>query len=200
MPGAVLILLAHPVLERSSVNRRLADAARTVEGVTVHALYETYPTLAIDIRREQALLEKHDVVVFQHPFYWYSAPPLVKQWQDLVLEFGWAYGKGGTKLTGKRTFNAITTGGPESAYHDTGYNRFTMRQLLTPFDQTAHLCRMRFLAPFVVHGALRLETAEQVKPHAEAYQRLLAALRDDTLDLDKAAKAETLNDLVPEET
>lgn len=28
----------------------------------------------------------------QHPFYWYSTPALLKEWQDLVLEHGWAYG------------------------------------------------------------------------------------------------------------
>ena len=51
MAGHVLVLLAHPVLERSRVNRRLADAAAKVAGVTVHDLYEIYPRLAIDARR-----------------------------------------------------------------------------------------------------------------------------------------------------
>ena len=36
----VLILFAHPVLERSRVNRRLLDGVRDLEGVTVHDLYE----------------------------------------------------------------------------------------------------------------------------------------------------------------
>ncbi len=66
----VLVLLAHPVLERSRVNRRLLEAVRDLDAVTVHDLYEVYPTLAIDVRREQRLLVEHDVVVFQHPFYW----------------------------------------------------------------------------------------------------------------------------------
>jgi glutathione-regulated potassium-efflux system ancillary protein KefG len=196
MPRKVLVLLAHPMLERSRVNRYLADAAREVEGVLVHDLYEAYPSLTIDVRREQALLEAHDVIVLQHPFYWYSAPPIVKQWQDLVLEHGWAYGKGGTRLDGKVTFNAVSTGGPANAYQPGGSNRFTLRQLLAPFDQTAHLCRMRYLAPFVVYGALRLETEGDLRPHAEAYRSALLALRDDTLDLEAAAAAPTLNALV----
>ena len=39
----------------------------------------------------------HDVVIFQFPLFWYSTPPILKQWQDIVLEYGWAYGEGGTK-------------------------------------------------------------------------------------------------------
>lgn len=197
MARRVLLLFAHPALERSRVNRRLLDAVRDVPGVTVHDLYETYPSLFLDVKREQALLLEHDAVVFQHPFYWYSAPALVKQWQELVLEYGWAYGRGGTKLTGKLTFNAITTGGPATAYRPEGHNRFTMRTLLSPFDQTAHLCRMTFLAPFVVHGSLRLDTDEDVRPHGALYRRALEAVRDETLDVDAAMKAERLQDVLP---
>jgi glutathione-regulated potassium-efflux system ancillary protein KefG len=152
----ILVLFAHPVLERSRVNRRLLSAVRDVPGVTVHDLYDVYPTLYIDAKREQRLLLDHDVVVFQHPFYWYSTPAILKEWQDLVLEHGWAYGRGGTQLRGKITMNAITTGGPAAAYRRDGYNRFTIRELLAPWDQTAHLCGMRFLAPFAVHATLRV--------------------------------------------
>ena len=190
---SVLVLFAHPVLERSRVNRRLADAVRGLEGVTVHDLYEEYPTLAIDVPREQALLEAHDAVVFQHPFYWYSTPAILKEWQDLVLEHGWAYGENGRELEGKITFNAITTGGPSAAYQSGGANRFTMRELLAPYDQTAHLCRMRFLAPFVVHASLRMTGDADVRPYADEYRRIVEAVRDGTLDVERAAAASLLN-------
>jgi glutathione-regulated potassium-efflux system ancillary protein KefG len=36
----VLILFAHPALEKSRVNCRLADAVRRLDGVTFHDLYE----------------------------------------------------------------------------------------------------------------------------------------------------------------
>ena len=195
MPGRrVLILLAHPVLERSRVNRRLVQAVRGLDGVRVHDLYEVYPTLAIDARREQQLLVEHDVVVFQHPFYWYSMPSILKEWQDLVLEHGWAYGAGGTRLVGKIALHAISTGAPVSAYRREGYNRFSVRELLAPCEQTAHLCGMRFLAPFVVHAALRLATPDELAPHQAAYRRLVEAVREDRLDLERAAAAANLND------
>jgi len=194
MARRILVEFAHPVIERSRVNRRLLDAIRDVDGVTVNDLYEAYPTFAIDVGREQALLAAHDVIVFQHPFYWYSTPALLKEWQDLVLEHGWAYGAGGTQLRGKITVNVITTGGPAQAYQHEGYNRFTMRELLSPWDQTAHLCGMTFLAPFVVHAALRVTGDADVAGYRERYRTLIEALRDDRIDLARAARADNLAD------
>ena len=98
----ILVLFAHPAFERSRVHRRLVDAVAELPGITFHDLYEAYPDFDVDVRREQKLLLEHDLVVLQHPFFWYSTPPLVKQWEDLVLEHGWAYGTGGNALHGKR--------------------------------------------------------------------------------------------------
>lgn len=188
----VLVLFAHPVLERSRVNRRLVGAVRDVENVTVHDLYEAYPTLSINVPKEQELLLSHDVIVFQHPFYWYSVPAILKEWQDLVLEHGWAYGAGGTKLRDKITLNVVSTGGPANAYRKGGYNRFTVRELLAPWEQTAHLCGMRYLAPFTVHAALRVASDDDLAARREDYRRLVVALRDGRVDLDRAAAGENL--------
>lgn len=190
----VLVLFAHPVLERSRVNRRLIDALRDLDGVTIVDLYEAYPTMAIDVAREQAQLLAHDVIVFHHPFYWYSTPAILKEWQDLVLEHGWAYGARGTHLRGKLTLNAITTGGPAQAYTRGGYNHFTVRELITPYEATAHLCGMQFLAPFVVHGALKVAADDDLHAKRDVYRRLVVALRDDQLDLERAGRAQNLAD------
>ncbi len=194
MARRILVLFAHPALERSRVNVRLMEGVRDLEGVTIHDLYERYPTFAVDVRREKALLLEHDAVVLQHPFYWYSAPSLVKEWLDLVLEHGWAYGKGGHALQGKLMFNAVTTGGGDDAYRREGYNRFTMRELLAPFDQTAYLCGMTYLAPFVVHGALRL-AGDSTAPAVSAYRKLIEAVRDERIDVAKAAAAAHLGEV-----
>ena len=77
----VLVLFAHPAIRKSRVNRRLVEAARGIDGVTVNDLYEAYPDLDIDVPREQQLLSDHDVVVMQHPFYWYSTPSSLKEGQ-----------------------------------------------------------------------------------------------------------------------
>lgn len=193
MPRKVLVLLAHPALERSRINRRMLAAAQGLERVTVRDLYELYPDLDIDVRAEQAALLAHDAVVFQHPFYWYSVPPILKQWQDWVLEHGWAYGAHGHQLQGKLTLNALSAGGPESTYMPGGFNKMTVRQLLAPWELTANLCRMRYLAPFVVHGAHQLEGPQALQPYIDDYRRLLIALRDGTLDVERAASADRIN-------
>ncbi|HEY0253223.1 MAG TPA: NAD(P)H-dependent oxidoreductase [Kofleriaceae bacterium] len=192
MARRVLVNFAHPVLERSRVNRHMIEAIRDLDGVTVNDLYERYPDLSVDVRREQQLLDEHEAVVFQHPFFWYSGPAILKEWQDLVLEHGWAYGAGGTHLANKITFNAISAGAPHSAYQPGGYNRFTIRQLLTPFEQTAHLCGMHYIAPFVVFGALKLVTHAEMHTSADEYRALITALRDEQLDTTKATRAELL--------
>jgi glutathione-regulated potassium-efflux system ancillary protein KefG len=194
----VLVLFAHPAFEKSRVNRRLLDAIRDLDGVTLHDLYETYPDFQIDVAAEQQRLLAHDVIVLQHPFYWYSAPSLVKEYLDLVLEHGFAYGATGRALEGKVMVNATTTGGPEAAYQTGGRNRFTMRQLLAPFDQTAVLCRMTYLAPFVVPGTHRLDTSEAMQPAERLYRQLISGLRDGTVDLARASAADRVNELLEE--
>ena len=173
----VLILFAHPAVQKSRVNRHLADAVRTLEGITFRDLYEEYPDLYLNVKAEQELLVAHDVIVFQHPFYWYSSPAILKEWQDLVLEWGFAYGDNGTALRGKKFLTAITTGGPSEAYRREGFNYFTIRELLAPFEQTARLCGMEYLAPFVVH-AVNSFSKEDIVAAAQDYRRVITMLRD----------------------
>lgn len=189
----VLILFAHPALQRSRVNRELINGLDKLEGVTFHDLYEAYPTLYVDVQREQDLLSSHDIVIMHHPFYWYSTPAILKEWQDLVLTHGWAYGKEGRALAGKVMFNTVTTGGPQRAYTSGGYNHYTLRQLLAPLEQTATLCRMKYLSPFAIYGT-HLMKPDVIKQHAGDYHRLLTALVNDTIDLETAAKLERLNE------
>jgi glutathione-regulated potassium-efflux system ancillary protein KefG len=168
----ILILFAHPRFEHSVTNQSLVKAVKGKQGVTFHDLYELYPDFAIDVKREQELLLSHDIIMWQHPFYWYSCPPLLKQWIDLVLEFNWAYGPKGNSLSGKYIFNTLTTGGTRDAYQTGGRNRFSLGQLLTPFNQTAYLCKMKYLPPFAVQGTHRL-TAKEIENYASEYSKLL---------------------------
>ncbi|WP_421829391.1 NAD(P)H-dependent oxidoreductase [Larkinella sp.] len=193
--SSVLILFAHPALEKSRTNRLLLEACHSVEGVTVNDLYEEYPDFDIDVDREQQLLLDHDYILLHHPFYWYSSPAIVKQWEDLVLEHGWAYGREGRALVGKKILNVLTTGGRHEAYEEGGYNRFTMQQFLAPFDQTAYLCKMIYLPPFVVHGTHRLSEPE-MRRYASQYKSLLTMLTTDQINLEDAKTRRYLNELL----
>lgn len=194
MAFRVLILFAHPAPHKSRVNRRLIESVRGLDNVTINDLYEEYPTFDINVGREQELLLAHDVIVFQHPMYWYSSPAILKEWEDLVLEYGFAYGTGGTKLQGKLFLTAITTGAPPEAYCRTGFNCFTIRQLLAPFEQTAKFCGMRYLPPFVVHSTLGFRDEKEIHAQAQAYQHVIEGLRDGLLDPDEIEKHERINE------
>ena len=65
----ISILVFHPLLHKSRVNRKLVAAVEGMEGVTVRLMYDLYPDFFIDVRREQELLLQHDLTVWQHPFY-----------------------------------------------------------------------------------------------------------------------------------
>lgn len=191
----VLILFAHPALEKSRVHRRLIRQVPALPGLTFHDLYEAYPDFAIDVPHEQELLINHDLIILQHPFYWYSTPSILKQWQDLVLEHGWAYGSQGVALRGKRWLNLLTSGGGAADYQHGGYNRFTVRELLGPMEQTAYLCKMEFLPPYVIHGTHRMAEGD-IEREATRYHQLLNLLHTDRLDLAAAVDQPYLNPLL----
>lgn len=189
----ILIIFAHPALEKSRVNKTLIETLENVEGVTLHDLYEYYPEMDIDVPAERQLLLEHDVILFQYPFLLFGPPALVKEWMDLVLVHGWAFGRNGNALQGKWTSHVITTGGSEGSYTKEGFNRFTMRELLAPHEQAAHLCGMRYLAPYVIHGT-NVMTSDMIEEEAQQYRHTLVALVDQTLDPKKLENQDNLRD------
>jgi glutathione-regulated potassium-efflux system ancillary protein KefG len=194
--ASILILFAHPALEKSRVHKALLQQLKGVQGITFNDLYEQYPEFDIDVAREQDLLVRHDIIVWQHPLFWYSSPALLKQWQDLVLEHSWAYGTKGRKLEGKKVFNALTSGGSMEAYGPGGTNRYSLNDLLHPFEQTARLCRMTYLPPFWISSTHKMEQG-QVEAYGRQYQQVLTALRDGLVPEEKILQVNCLNDLFP---
>jgi len=174
VPGRILVLYAHPAPHRSRVNARLAGAVRDLPNVTLRDLYETYPDFHIDVGAEQSLLAAADLIVFQHPVQWYGMPSLLKEWVDVVLEHGWAYGHSGRALAGKSFLLAATTGGSPAAYSAQGHHGHPFEVFLPPFRQTAALCGMHWLPPYVFHGARQADDAA-VDAHVARYRALLSS-------------------------
>ncbi|AMO22800.1 glutathione-regulated potassium-efflux system ancillary protein KefG [Ramlibacter solisilvae] len=172
-----LVLAAHPDWRGSRANRRLLEAARAVPDAQVQDLYSLYPDFDIDVAAQQRLAQAASLIVLLHPIQWYSMPPLQKLWLDEVLAYGWAYGPGGDALQGKDLWLVTTTGGPESAYHPQGYNRYFFDAFLPPYEQTAALCGMRFLPPLVLHGARRA-SEEALAAHVQVFVERLRSYPD----------------------
>ena len=187
----LIVYYAHPGQVFSRVNAAMFAAAKQVEGIACVDLYAEYPRFDIDPDREQARLLDHDIILFQFPLFWYSTPSILKEWQDIVLEHGFAYGTGGTALAGKRMMLAITAAGPQDAYRPEGYQHHHLRTFLRPLEQTAGLCKMLFLPPYVLYSALKAPKTGQVDGHVDGYRRLLAGLRDGRFD-DYAADSQAV--------
>lgn len=171
----IALVYAHPYPDRSRANRSLLAAVRDLPGIDTRALYDMYPDFAIDVEAEQEALVRAEVVVWQHPLYWYSVPALLKHWFDKVLANGFAYGDGGTALRGKRCLWVTTAGGDDDAYSTRGMHAYPFAAFVPPIEQTARFCGMDWEEPFVVKSSHRA-SAHELRTLGERYLRRLAAL------------------------
>lgn len=171
-----LVIAAHPALETSRLNHKwLEEIRKYPEHITVSSLYEKYPDRVIDIAQEQALVEAHDRIVLQFPFYWFNSPPLMKQWLDEVLLEGWAFGEGAWLFHGKTIGLAVSVGVKENDYSAEGEYGHTMSELLIPFEMTARYLESGYEQPFVQYGINSRTSEEELQESAERYVRHLKA-------------------------
>ena len=145
-----LVIVTHPNMETSRVNKAWRDELAKHGEITVHELYKAYPDEKIDVAKEQALITAHDRIIFQYPLYWYSTPPLLKKWFDEVLQYGWAYGPDGGKMAGKEFGAAISTYGSEESYQPNGFNRFTLQEILRPVEALVNFIGATYLPHFAL--------------------------------------------------
>jgi glutathione-regulated potassium-efflux system ancillary protein KefF len=171
----ITVIYAHPYPQRSHANRTLLSALSDVSDLSVRSLYDLYPDFAIDVEAEQRALVPARVVLWQCPLYWYSVPPLLKLWFDKVLAFGWAYGEDAHALRGKLCRWVVTTGGDQHAFSNAGVHGHAFDSFVTPVEQTARFCGMRWQPPFVLHHAHRLAPEALELQARELRAQLLAA-------------------------
>ena len=193
----VLILFAHPSQDRSEVNVPLFQHALGLSDIaTAVDLYAEYPRMNIDIDREQQRLIDHNTIILMFPFYWYSTPAILKEWQDLVLEYGFAYGECGNALEGKTMLCAITAGATPEAYQADGLNQYSIPELLRPLEQTAHLTKMRYLPPLVLFGARTAVEEQRIEKHRILWDQLLKLLAQKPLDMAKSQQFPLMNEFL----
>ncbi len=159
-----LIIVIHPDLKNSSViNKRwVEELSKYPNRYTVYDLYSCYPDEKIDVEQQQRLVESHDKIIFQFPFYWLSCPPLFKKWLDEVLTHGWAYGSNsGYKLSGKKIALAITAAAEEADYRANGVYKYTLQQFTAPFEITFDWIKADYKSVFAFYGADYLASEER---------------------------------------
>lgn len=149
-----LIVIVHPALHESRVNQRwLSELEPYKDQLTLHNLYAQYPDSKLDVAREQQLLDQHDRIILQFPLYWFSSPPLLKQWLDEVLLEGWAFGKGIDRFRQKTISVAVSAGSEEADYQLQGKYKRDIHSVLSPFELTVRYLNAQSREPFVLFDA-----------------------------------------------
>ena len=173
-----LVILAHPDIENSRVNKRWKEELEKYpEDVEIHEIYREYPDWNIDVEKEQQLMEVHDFIVFQYPIYWYNCPPLLKKWMDMVFTHGWAYGSQGHALEGKQFGLALSIGDKKESYAHTGSVGFTVDEVITPFKASARHVGATALPYFAVFGSSFQATDEEINQSAKDYVQYISKFR-----------------------
>ena len=140
----------------------------------VHELHKVYPDEKINVQAEQKLIEQYDKIVFQFPFYWFNCPPFFKKWLDEVLTYGWAYGsRSGYKVGGKKIALAVSVGIDEHEYHRTARYKYTLAELLRPFELTFDYVKADYRPFFAYYGIELDSTAAWIEKSVPCYLRFL---------------------------
>lgn len=144
--GKIAVVLAHPNLNESRANKELVSTIKELDCVVVYNLYEDFSELFDAEIWTQIMLES-SALVYQFPMYWMSAPYMLKKWQDEVF----------TSLTktpmlaGKPLMVVTTVGNEFDAYRSGGRNRFTVDEILRPYQAGAISAGMKWMSPIVVY-------------------------------------------------
>jgi len=173
-----LVIIIHPNLENSLINKRwIQELHQYPDHYTVHDLYSLYPDEKIDVEKEQQLIENHDKIIFQFPFYWFNCPPLLKKWLDEVLTPGWAFGsKSDYKLANKKIALAISAGINKEDYTENGEYKYTLEQLTAPFEITFDYIKADYKPLFAFYGAEYNATSERIEKSTADYILFLKSL------------------------
>ena len=162
----VLVIYSHTYPEISIAGKAILEVHKATSNFEVRNLDELYPDLnKIDVAAEQKALVEADVVIFQHPIFWFNVPSALKRWMDEVLKYGFAYGTGGDKLHGKKFIHSFTTGASADDYA----GELGMA-LSDSVRATVNYCGMDYVQVFPLYGQPAVTSsnvAQEAKTHAE---------------------------------
>lgn len=165
----ILLLSCHPDLGKSVANKALLEAASTVDGVRIMDIYKEEFT----VDNYRAPFDECDVLLFQFPLYWGSAPARLKQWSDEIF-FSLIDGGAGK---GKKIMVAVTCGAKIEEFGPGGYNLYPISTLVSPYHLQANFSGMGWKPPFAVYGMEDSElSARRIPEGAERYKELLSSI------------------------
>lgn len=143
-----LIILAHPCFNRSVANKTIIEVLSShMPEIEIRNIHELYPDYRVTAGAEQEALLRHQTIVFQYPFYWYTMPAILKLWFDVVFEYQFAYGCKGDKLKGKNFIPSFTVGSSRESYTALGFQHFRVEDFCKTLEQTAYHAQMKYIDP-----------------------------------------------------
>lgn len=167
----VVILLAHPNMKESQANKALIDAVNDIEGVAVFNLYDQQGA-SFDVDEWSKIISGASALIYQFPFHWMAAPSLLKKWQDEVFTF-----LSKTPAVAGKPLTVVTTTGSEyEAYRSGGRNRFTVDELLRPYQVSAIHSGMSWQTPIVVYGMGTADAGKNIAEGANLYKQRVEML------------------------
>lgn len=166
--GQVVILLAHPNIQESNANKELIKSVKDNDRVTVYDLYGKNEDL-FNVDEWSRILTNAVALIFQFPFYWLSAPYMMKKWEDEVL----THLAKTPAIAGKQLTVVVTTGSDNDSYRSGGRNRFTVDELLRPYQAAAIHSGLVWQTPLVVYGTESDDPAKRIAQGAIQYKRLI---------------------------
>lgn len=167
-----IVIVAHPHIEKSVVNRYWVDAL--IGKVSFRFLADATPLDSpIDIANEQEILEQYDRIIFQFPLYWYGAPALLKRWLDEVMTFGWAYGPGGDKLEGKELGIAVSCGGAEDQFSTAGFQLYTLADYMKQYEGVAAFVRAKWIGIHAIYDTFAQDITDRLPLNTQEYLTFL---------------------------
>ncbi|MBI0091337.1 NAD(P)H-dependent oxidoreductase [Lactobacillus sp. M0345] len=158
-----LVLVSHPEYDNSMTEAFLKQCQSDIENVDWVVLDNIQTDFTFDKEQEQQRLKQYDRILFQFPMYWYSAPALMKKYEDDVFTKNFiAYEQEGA-LKGKEMGIIITLGDPIKDYQVGGREGFSISELLKPYQAIAQRGQMKFLKPFVISQFAYMTDAQKQK-------------------------------------
>ncbi|NQX83650.1 MAG: NAD(P)H-dependent oxidoreductase [Mycoplasmataceae bacterium] len=161
----ILIIQAHNNFEKSLVNKELISVAKEMENVEIIDIYDRYKGSKVGwmdkglISEDRKIAMESDVIVYQFPFHWYTSPPMLDNWIEWFLGYGWAHG-GKYSLKDKEITVSYTAGEVKSDYTKNGVSLYDSDEFIKRFIATANYCQMKWVDHFKVIGASHLKDGE----------------------------------------
>lgn len=174
-----LLLIAHPDLNGSFVNRNLIEKliSSKPENLVIRDISKTCINNRFNVEDEQSCLLDSERIIFQFPLYWYSYPAILKKWIDEIFTPGFAYGRKGTelgtKLIGKQFSTIVSVGGTEKMHTPGGIVGVSVNELLRHLQATISYVGGVYTYPFIIHGSAFIKEQNQIDTIFKDYQEYI---------------------------